>query len=157
MPLECIYKLTDRDGGKHFTKYYRFKNKKLLADDGAPKDLPAMENLGLSPLPDGTVRLFSEYKSKDLAYVGGTTTKYVPIGERVEVNVGSDPDITIVRRLKDQHVTNVVARQCRRLRPRRWPQPRSRTDCGSNCPRQRSASGRRLRPGPGRPLPVATW
>ena len=57
-----------------------------------------MENLGLSPLPNGTVRLFSEYKNKDLAYVGGTETKYVPIGDRVEVNVGPDKDITIHRR-----------------------------------------------------------
>ena len=73
-----------------------------------------MENLGLSPLPDGTVRLFSEYKTKDLAYVGGTTTKYVPIGDRVEVNVGRDQDITIQRRLKDQKIANVVARQYKR-------------------------------------------
>jgi len=113
-PLEVIYKLTDRDGGNHFTKYYRFKNIKLLDDEGKEKDLPAMENLGLSPLPDGMVRLFSEYKNKDLAYVGGTTTKYVPIGDRVEVNVGADPDITITRRLKDQKITGVVARQYKR-------------------------------------------
>ena len=73
-----------------------------------------MENLGLSPLPNGTVRLFSEYKSKDLAYVGGTETKYVPIGDRVEVNVGPDKDITIHRRLKDQKIGNVVARQYKR-------------------------------------------
>ena len=111
VPLECIYKLTDRDGGKQFTKYYRFKNKKLLDDDGKERDLPGMENLGLSPLPDGNVRLFSEYKNKDLAYVGGTQTKYVPIGDRVEVNVGRDQDITIIRRLKDQQISNVVARQ----------------------------------------------
>ena len=114
VPLECIYKLTDRNGGTQFAKYYRFKNLKLTDDDGEEKDLPAMENLGLSPLPDGNVRLFSEYKNKDLAYVGGTTTKYVPIGDRVEVNVGRDSDITIVRRLKDQKISNVVARQYKR-------------------------------------------
>jgi len=114
VPLECIYKLTDRDGGKQFTKFYRFKNQKLLEDDGTEKDLSAMENLGLSPLPDGMVRLFSEYRNKDLAYVGGTQTKYVPIGDRVEVNVGRDADITIIRRLKDQQITNVVARQYKR-------------------------------------------
>jgi len=114
VPLECIYKLTDRDGGQHFTKYYRFKNVKALEDDGSEKNLPAMENLGVSPLPDGNVRLFSEYRNKDLAYVGGTQTKYVPIGDRVEVNVGRDPDITIARRLKDQRITNVVARQYKR-------------------------------------------
>ena len=67
-----------------------------------------MENLGLSPLPNGMVRLFSEYKNKDLAYVGGTETKYVPVGDRVEVNVGADKDITIRRRLKDQKIGNLV-------------------------------------------------
>jgi hypothetical protein len=112
--LECIYKLTDREKGDYFTKYYRFKNLKLLDDDGKEKDLPAMENLGLSPLPDGMVRLFSEYRNKDLAYVGGTSTKYVPIGDRVEVNVGRDSDITIIRRLKDQKITKIVARQYKR-------------------------------------------
>jgi hypothetical protein len=114
VPLECIYKLTDREDGDFFTKYYRFKNEKLKDDEGNEKELPAMENLGLSPLPDGMVRLYSEYANKDLAYVGGTSTKYVPIGDRVEVNVGRDSDITIVRRLKDQQITNVVSRQYKR-------------------------------------------
>ena len=114
VPLECIYKLTDRERGDHFTKFYRFKNKRLLDEQGDEIDLPAMENLGLSPLPDGMVRLYSEYANKDLAYVGGTATKYVPIGDRVEVNVGRDPDITIIRRQKDQQITNVVARQYKR-------------------------------------------
>ena len=120
VPLECIYKLTDRDGGKQFTKFYRFKNVKLLDDDGNERDLSAMENLGESPLPDGMVRLFSEYRNKDLAYVGGTATKYVPIGDRVEVNVGRDADITIVRRLKDQKIANVVARQYKRRLDNTW-------------------------------------
>jgi len=114
VPLECLYKLTDRDGGQFFTKFYRFKNIKLLDDQGKEKNLPAMENLGLSPLPDGMVRLFSEYQTKDLAYVGATATKYVPIGDRVEVNVGRDSDLTIIRRLKDQQISNIVARQYKR-------------------------------------------
>jgi len=95
VPLECVYKLTDRDGGQFFTKYYRFKNQRLLNDNGKERDLPDMENLGLSPLPDGMVRLFSQYANRDLAYVGGTSTKYIPIGDRVEVNVGRDNDITV--------------------------------------------------------------
>jgi len=120
VPLECFYKLTDRDGGTHFTKYYRFKNLKLVDENGEEKKLADMENLGVSPLPDGMVRLFSEYDNKDLAYVGGTTTKYVPIGDRVEVNVGRDQDITIIRRLKDQQITNVVARQYKRRLDDTW-------------------------------------
>ncbi len=125
VPLESIYKLSDRSSPRplagvgpgvrdQFTKFYRFKNVKLLDDQGKAKKLSAMENLGLSPLPNGTVRLFSEYKNKDLAYVGGTETKYVPIGDRVEVNVGPDKDITIDRRLIDQKIGNVVARQYKR-------------------------------------------
>ncbi len=81
---------------------------------GKEKKLSGMENLGLSPLPNGTVRLFSEYKNRDLAYVGGTETKYVPIGDRVEVNVGPDKDITIQRRVKNQKIANLVARQYKR-------------------------------------------
>ncbi len=111
VPLEAIYKLTDRDGGTQFTKFYRFKNIKLQDAAGKDKKLPDMENLGTSPLPNGNVRLYFEYANKDLAYVGGTTTKYVPIGDRVEVNVGADPDITIARRLKDQKIANVISRQ----------------------------------------------
>ena len=114
VPLESIYKLTDRTGDQQFTKFYRFKNVKLLDEKGKEKKLSAMENLGLSPLPNGTVRLFSEYPNHDLAYVGGTETKYVPIGDRVEVNVGPDKDITLQRRLKDQKTSNVVARQYKR-------------------------------------------
>ena len=55
VPLESIYKLSDRTGDQGFTKFYRFKNVKLLDDHGKEKKLPAMENLGLSPLPNGTV------------------------------------------------------------------------------------------------------
>ncbi len=120
VPLECIYKLTDRDGGALFTKFYRFKNVKLLDDADQEKDLPDMENLGVSPLPDGNVRLFSEYANRDLAYVGGTATKYVPIGDRVEVHVGRDADITIARRLADRRITGIVARQVKRRLDDTW-------------------------------------
>jgi hypothetical protein len=114
VPLEVVFKLSDRTNPNQFTKYYRFKNLKLEDDKGAEKQLPDMENLGVSPLPDGMVRLYSEYDNKDLAYVGGTQTKYVPIGDRVEVSVGQEPSITIKRRVKDQYIRNVVARQYKR-------------------------------------------
>jgi hypothetical protein len=114
IPLKAVYKLTDRNDDKTFTKFYRFENQKLLDAQGGDKDLPDMENLGVAPLPDGMVRLYSEYDNRDLAYVGGTKTKYVPIGDRVEVNVGQDQDITMVRRVKDRRISNVIARQYER-------------------------------------------
>jgi hypothetical protein len=120
VPLECFYKLSDRTDPANFNKFYRFKNLKLADDAGKPKKLEDMENLGVSPLPDGMVRLFFEYANKDLAYVGGTATKYVPIGDRVEVNVGADPDITVKRRMKDVQITNIKARQYKRRIDNTW-------------------------------------
>ena len=120
VPLECLYKLTDRDGGREFTKFYRFKNIKLLDARGKEKDLADMANLGVSPLPNGQVRLFSEYANKDLAYVGSTAVKYVPIGDRIEVNVGRDADITMKRVIKDQRIENVMARQYKRRIDDEW-------------------------------------
>jgi hypothetical protein len=114
VPLEVIYKLSDRTNSSQFTKYYRFKNQKILDDEGEEEQLPDMENLGVAPLPDGMVRLYSEYDNQDLAYVGGTSTKYVPVGDRLEVPVGLEPSITMTRRLKDQSIQNVVARQYKR-------------------------------------------
>ncbi len=114
IPLECLYRATDRDGGTQFTKYYRFKNEKLTDDQGREMPLPTMNNLGTSPLPNGEIRLFSEYANNDLAYVGGAATKYVPIGDRVETSVGVDSDITLARRLKDRQVDHIVARQYKR-------------------------------------------
>src|SRR5208282_686929 len=58
VPLESIYKLSDRTNDQGFTKFYRFKNVKLLDDQGKEKKLASMDNLGLSPLPNGSVRLF---------------------------------------------------------------------------------------------------
>jgi hypothetical protein len=120
VPLKAIYKLSDRVNGALFTKYLRFKNQKLLKDNGDPKDIPDMENLGLSPLPDGMVRLYSEYDNRDLAYVGATSTKYVAIGDRVEVSVGADSDITMIRRIKNQRIENVIARQYTRRIDNKW-------------------------------------
>ena len=115
VPLECLYKLTDRDGAEPVHEVLPLQEREAARRARARKrSSRPWRILGLSPLPNGMVRLFSEYKNKDLAYVGGTETKYVPIGDRVEVNVGPDKDITIHRRLKDQQTTNVVVRQYKR-------------------------------------------
>ena len=114
VPLESIYKLSDRTARPGLHEVLPLQERQAAGREGQGEEALGMENLGLSPLPNGTVRLFSEYKNKDLAYVGGTETKYVPIGDRVEVNVGPDKDITIRRRLKDQKTANVVARQYKR-------------------------------------------
>ncbi len=45
--------------------------------------------LGETPLPDGTVRVYSRADEQGhLSYVGGMGVKYIPVGEEVELNLG---------------------------------------------------------------------
>ena len=46
-------------------------------------------NLGETPIPNGTVKIYSQADSKGyLSYVGGTSAKYIPVNEDVELNLG---------------------------------------------------------------------
>ena len=78
MPLECLYKLTDRDGGQQFTKFYRFKNIKLLDEKGKEKKLSAMGILAFA-FPNGMVWSSQNTRRTRLTWAV-PETKYVPIG-----------------------------------------------------------------------------
>ena len=42
--------------------------------------------LGETPIPDGTIKLFHQFDERQLlSYVGGSSFKYIPIGEKVEL------------------------------------------------------------------------
>ena len=77
-----------------------------------------MENLGVSPIPDGAVQLYFEYENKDLAFVGRSSTPYVSIGSRLESVVGADSDITIERKLMERNVANVKAKRYKKVEDR---------------------------------------
>jgi hypothetical protein len=48
-------------------------------------------NLGLTPIPNGNVKIYSIADSNGyLSYVGGADIKYIPVNEEVELNLGSD-------------------------------------------------------------------
>jgi hypothetical protein len=49
--------------------------------------------LGTSPLPDGTVRVFRDNGRGGLSYLTQQTIKYVPIGDKIELNLGPDPEV----------------------------------------------------------------
>jgi hypothetical protein len=48
--------------------------------------------LGTTPLPDGTVRVFRDNGRDGLSYLTQQQIKYVPIGDKIELNLGSDPE-----------------------------------------------------------------
>ncbi|HPC94756.1 MAG TPA: hypothetical protein PLU87_07445 [Sedimentisphaerales bacterium] len=63
--------------------------------------------LGETPLPDGAVRIYRRIdKEKHLAYVGGTETKYIPVGEKVELNLGPARLVKIEPVLMDVRTEN---------------------------------------------------
>jgi hypothetical protein len=49
--------------------------------------------LGATPLPDGTVRLFRQNGRDGLSFLAGQAIKYVPIGDKIELNLGADPEV----------------------------------------------------------------
>jgi hypothetical protein len=49
--------------------------------------------LGTTPLPDGTVRVFRDNGRDGLSYLTQQTIKYIPIGNKIELNLGVDPEV----------------------------------------------------------------
>ncbi len=51
--------------------------------------------LGEEPIPGGMVRVFRAAPGDALTYVGGQHTRYVPIGEQVNLELGETRDVTV--------------------------------------------------------------
>ncbi len=66
--------------GEHMIRLY------LLKNDVASK-------LGTTPLPDGVVRVFRDNGRDGLSYLTQQATKYIPIGDKIELNLGRDPEV----------------------------------------------------------------
>src|SRR6187549_1918681 len=49
--------------------------------------------LGTTPLPDGVVRVFRDNGRDGLSYLTQQAVKYIPIGDKIEVNLGVDPEV----------------------------------------------------------------
>ena len=49
--------------------------------------------LGTTPLPNGVVRVFRENGRDGLSYLAQQTIKYIPIGDKIELNLGVDPSV----------------------------------------------------------------
>jgi hypothetical protein len=49
--------------------------------------------LGTTPLPDGMVRVFRDNGRDGLSYLTQQAVKYIPIGDKIELNLGVDPEV----------------------------------------------------------------
>jgi hypothetical protein len=66
----------------------------ILANDAEHK-------MGESPLPDGIIRVFRENGKDGLSFFVAQSTKYIPIKEKIELNVGTDDQIVYERVVLD--------------------------------------------------------
>ncbi len=49
--------------------------------------------LGTTPLPDGVVRVFRDNGRDGLSFLATQSIKYIPIGDKIELNLGPDPNV----------------------------------------------------------------
>ncbi len=78
--FDVEYRYRPQEYGEQLVKLY------LLKNDVASK-------LGTTPLPNGTVRIFRDNGRDGLSYLTQQDIKYIPIGDRIELNLGSDPEV----------------------------------------------------------------
>lgn len=79
-PFKIEYRYRPQEYGEFMVRLY------LLKNDEASK-------LGTTPLPDGVVRVFRDNGRDGLSYLTQQAIKYVPIGDKIELNLGRDPEV----------------------------------------------------------------
>ena len=80
VPFKIQYRYRPVEYGDQLVRMY------LLAND---KD----SRLGTTPLPNGVVRVFRDNGRDGLSYLTEQVVKYIPIGDKIELNLGRDPSV----------------------------------------------------------------
>jgi hypothetical protein len=80
VPFRTQYRYRPQEYGESLVRMY------LLTNNEESK-------LGTTPLPDGIVRVFRDNGRDGLSYLTQQQIKYVPIGDKIELNLGPDPEV----------------------------------------------------------------
>jgi hypothetical protein len=84
VPFKTVYRYRPTEYGDQLVRMFLVRNDKA-------------STLGDSPLPDGAVRLFRQQAAGGLSVISFNQTKYVPIGQEFEFNLGRDPQVILER------------------------------------------------------------
>jgi len=79
-PIKIQYRYRPNEYGDQLVRMY------LLTND-------EKSQLGSSPLPDGLVKVFRDNGRSGLSYLAQQQIKYIPIGDKIELNLGVDPEV----------------------------------------------------------------
>jgi hypothetical protein len=80
VPFKIQYRYRPAEYGEQLVRMY------LLTNDKESK-------LGGTPLPDGVVRVFRNNGRDGLSFLTAQQVKYIPIGDKIELNLGPDPEV----------------------------------------------------------------
>jgi hypothetical protein len=80
VPLKIQYRYRPQEYGDQLVRMY------LMTNDKDSK-------LGTSPLPNGNVRIVRDNGRDGLSYLATQSIKYIPIGDKIELNLGADPEV----------------------------------------------------------------
>ncbi|MCX5676917.1 MAG: hypothetical protein NTX87_18155, partial [Planctomycetota bacterium] len=95
VPFEILYRYRPHQYGPKPVRFF------ILANDQEHK-------MGESPLPDGIIRVFRENGRDGLSFYTAQSTKYIPIKEKIELNVGKDDQIVYERVVLDLGRQNFI-------------------------------------------------
>ncbi len=94
IPVESMYKYDEKRWGQQTIGFLYFAN---------DKD----HKLGQTPLPDGTFRIFRDTgDNARLSFVGRSSVKYVPVNEKIELNLGPARYVKVEPKLMDSKTDN---------------------------------------------------
>jgi hypothetical protein len=96
IPVVNFYKYEEERYGNFANRFISFVNDEK-------------HKLGKEPLPDGLVKAFRKIdKENHLSYIGADNAKYIPIGEKVELNMGSSLDVRVEAKMMDYRTKNYL-------------------------------------------------
>ncbi len=92
--VESLYKYDEERWGGQTRRFVKFANDEE-------------HNLGDTPIPNGQVRIFAQAdEDGSLSYVGGTSVKYIPVNEEVELDLGTARLVKVEPKLMDFKTAN---------------------------------------------------
>jgi hypothetical protein len=94
IPVASLYKYDEERWGTGTIWFLSFANDKE-------------HKLGETPMPDGTVRIYGRAGEQGhLSYVGAMSVKYIPVGEKIELNLGPARLVEVKPLLMDSRTEN---------------------------------------------------
>ena len=93
VPVKNLYRYEEERYGMMPVRFISFANDKA-------------HKLGNEPIPGGLVKVFRSVDGDRLSYTGAQTTKYVPKGEKVDLNMGTSADVSVEPTLMDFKTDN---------------------------------------------------